>query len=378
MIRRAPSRAPALPPLADILVEGAIVAAEGLMAANGERVLDLVRTVAVRAKGAKKRPGPVVTPVILKDLTWHMRSYDQEVVLAVLLDKKDRLIGLYEHTKGGSSNAPVEPYHLLKMALLTGAPKLVMVHNHPTGRSVPSRDDHEMTIAVASLLAVYGVTLAGHFVVADDGMTELVLPYEGRETRFVAGAAENAPPSWVETVSLDAKGFTELAHDPYGPYRTYLVSSGLVRTQEPTSASLARMSFAGPEALQLLARLVTDLRGEHYEGVALLALDNVLRPTALELIDRRVDDLLWSSKQGEAVDLHRAGVLLCLMAGGRQYVLMVFCPGISKGSRGSESILSTLAEARRSLHREGGLVPLADILLASSTTVDSARMRRLI
>ncbi len=364
----------ALPPLADIVIEGSALLGEAMLVPNGERLMDLVRVVAVRAKGHKGKPGVKVTPTVVKDITWHLRSYDQEVVLAILLDAEGRLLGLYEHTMGGTSTAPVEPYHLLKMAILTGASGVVLVHNHPGGVSTPSVDDIEMTIDVDKVLGGFGIALTGHFVVADDGMNELTAPYAHRRTKQHAGGA---PPKWVELVEADAQGFTPYEDDPYGKYKTFLVSAGLVRSRTPSSASLSRTSLAGPSHMQAVAAAIQGLKGAGFEGVAVVSLDLQLRPRAVELVSVNAEALADDPSLAYR-DAHLAGVLLALMTGGVQYVILVLDPSALHGDADrQESLLGAYTRAYRSLP-ERGVVRCADVLLASAKASVSAHMLRLL
>jgi DNA repair protein RadC len=374
MTKHAPRPPRALPPLADVVIEGAALLGETLFVPNGERIMDLVRVVAVRAKGYKGKPGVKVTPTVVKDITWHLRSYDQEVVLAILLDGQQRLIGLYEHGLGGTSSAPVEPYHLLKMALLTGAAGMLLVHNHPGGRSGPSEDDIEMTINVDEVLRAFGISLVGHFVVSDDGMSELVAPYKHRITRLHPG---RVGPKWVEAVAADAQGFTPYAPDPYGKYRTFLVSAGLVRSNVPSARTLSRTSLGGPSAMQAVAAGVLGLKGASFVGVAVVSLDVNLHPRAVELVSVNAEALADDPSIAYREAL-LAGVLLSLLTGGVQYVVLVIDPSALRGDEDRRlSLLGAYARAARNLP-ERGVVRCADVILASATESVSAHLKRIL
>jgi DNA repair protein RadC len=53
---------------------------------------------------------------------------------------------------------------VVKRALELGASALIMVHNHPSGDTTPSKADTEMTRAVQKALAAVGIALHDHVV----------------------------------------------------------------------------------------------------------------------------------------------------------------------------------------------------------------------
>ena len=56
---------------------------------------------------------------------------------------------------------------LVENALLTSASTVILGHNHPSGIALPSEDDHTATDKAQRALAVIGVRLADHIIVAD-------------------------------------------------------------------------------------------------------------------------------------------------------------------------------------------------------------------
>lgn len=87
----------------------------------------------------------------------------------LFLDRKNVLIADEAQQKGTVDHAPVYPREVAKRALDLGATALIMVHNHPSGDPTPSRADIEMTREVSQALAVLGITLHDHVVIARRG-----------------------------------------------------------------------------------------------------------------------------------------------------------------------------------------------------------------
>lgn len=58
---------------------------------------------------------------------------------------------------------------LVSVPLLAGANRMILAHNHPTGRVLPSTHDFNLTEAVANALNSLGIILEDHLILAPDG-----------------------------------------------------------------------------------------------------------------------------------------------------------------------------------------------------------------
>src|SRR5690606_1785399 len=92
------------------------------------------------------------------------RSYESFAVL--FLDVKNRLIACDEMFRGTLTHASVYPREVVKVALAHNAAGVILAHNHPSGTPDPSQADHTLTQAVKQALALVGVRVLDHFVVA--------------------------------------------------------------------------------------------------------------------------------------------------------------------------------------------------------------------
>lgn len=97
----------------------------------------------------------------------------QEIVLALHLDRKHRLRGYQEVSRGGLDNAPVDLRVLFAGVLVAGTPAFALAHNHPSGDPAPSLDDHALTRRVARAADLLGVEFLDHLVVASSGWASL-------------------------------------------------------------------------------------------------------------------------------------------------------------------------------------------------------------
>ena len=90
-----------------------------------------------------------------------------EHVKLVLLNSKNVIIKIVDISKGGTNSAIVEPKEILQEAIKSGAPKIILVHNHPSGDSTPSMPDIEMTKRLYNAANIVGVQLLDHIVIGD-------------------------------------------------------------------------------------------------------------------------------------------------------------------------------------------------------------------
>lgn len=90
-----------------------------------------------------------------------------EVLYQLLLDRKGRLLACKKLGEGGVSSAELDIRRMVENALLTSASAVILAHNHPSGVALPSEDDYAATVRAKDALAMVGVALTDHIVVAD-------------------------------------------------------------------------------------------------------------------------------------------------------------------------------------------------------------------
>lgn len=71
-------------------------------------------------------------------------------------------------SRGGIAGASVDVRCLLRHAILGQAVAVVLCHNHPSGRTKPSREDDQLTRKVAEACSVLGIRFVDHIIFAGD------------------------------------------------------------------------------------------------------------------------------------------------------------------------------------------------------------------
>ena len=85
----------------------------------------------------------------------------------LLLNVKHEIIGHEMVSKGGLTEASVDVRMVLRAALLHQATSIALAHNHPSGNSMPSRADDDLTRRLADACRTVGLKLMDHIVIAD-------------------------------------------------------------------------------------------------------------------------------------------------------------------------------------------------------------------
>ena len=83
----------------------------------------------------------------------------------LFLDRKNLLIADERQQRGTLDHVPVYPREVVKRALELSASAIIMVHNHPSGDTTPSKSDIEMTRAVAKAMVAVGLALHDHVII---------------------------------------------------------------------------------------------------------------------------------------------------------------------------------------------------------------------
>lgn len=83
----------------------------------------------------------------------------------LFLDRKFGLLADEMQQKGTVDHAPVYPREVVKRALEMGASGIIMVHNHPTGDTTPSKADIDITKQVIAAAKPLAITVHDHLII---------------------------------------------------------------------------------------------------------------------------------------------------------------------------------------------------------------------
>ena len=98
-----------------------------------------------------------------------LKDYDREVVAIVNIRSDGRPINMNIVSMGTLNQSMVHPRELLKSTILSNAASIMMVHNHPSNRLIPSEDDIATTDRIKQLCDLVGISFLDHIIVGPGG-----------------------------------------------------------------------------------------------------------------------------------------------------------------------------------------------------------------
>lgn len=104
---------------------------------------------------------------VVKIMGPKLRSLDKEYFVCLLLDSRKRLIKK-ETIFIGTLNASVtHPREIFKTAIAASAAGIILVHNHPSGDSAPSKEDIEFTLQLIEAGKLLEIEVLDHVIIGD-------------------------------------------------------------------------------------------------------------------------------------------------------------------------------------------------------------------
>jgi sugar/nucleoside kinase (ribokinase family) len=85
-----------------------------------------------------------------------------------LMDNQNNIKGFVKISQGGITGANVDIRLIAKYAIETLATKVILVHNHPSGALMPSREDKTLTQNVSKALELFDIRVVDHLILTED------------------------------------------------------------------------------------------------------------------------------------------------------------------------------------------------------------------
>lgn len=108
-------------------------------------------------------------PAVLEYLRGTMAFAPNEQFRVLYLNAGNQLLRDELASMGSVSCVHIYPREVLKRCLELGATAIIIAHNHPSGRLVPSRKDRSMTRNLVKAATALGVAVHDHILIARDG-----------------------------------------------------------------------------------------------------------------------------------------------------------------------------------------------------------------
>ena len=121
-----------------------------------------------------------------------LHEEEQECLLTIMLNSRNRVIGYYNVTRGLVNQAHGHAREIFRYSVINNACSIIMVHNHPSGDPSPSMLDIKLTGEIRESGKIIGIELVDHVIIgeskyfsfAEEGMltnkTHTVGPHSGK------------------------------------------------------------------------------------------------------------------------------------------------------------------------------------------------------
>jgi DNA repair protein RadC len=105
---------------------------------------------------------------ILKEIWDDNKINMLEQFKVLLLNRPNRVIGVYEASSGGIKGTIADSRLILATAIKSLAVSIILSHNHPSGNLKPSRADEELTAKLKSACNYHDIKVLDHVIVTGE------------------------------------------------------------------------------------------------------------------------------------------------------------------------------------------------------------------
>lgn len=96
-----------------------------------------------------------------------LRNKKREIAKILILNNKNLVMKILDISLGGHNFASIEIKDILNEAVKMQAPKIILIHNHPSGDPTPSKSDIDVTIKLEKAAQILDIKLLDHIVIGD-------------------------------------------------------------------------------------------------------------------------------------------------------------------------------------------------------------------
>lgn len=132
--------------------------------------LKTIHALAVQLTSPTKQQKPLLTAFdqLIKYVRLRMTPFECEHYLVFYLNARHQV--LYEdiQTQGGVNAVLIHPKAMMRQALNCSASGLMLFHNHPSGRAMPSEQDDQITTKLQTMCHSLEIELVDHVIITQD------------------------------------------------------------------------------------------------------------------------------------------------------------------------------------------------------------------
>lgn len=115
---------------------------------------------------------PVDAAKMLMD---EMKFEKQEKLKIIIMNSKNEVLRIKDIVTGDSNVANVSIKQIISEPLKMQAPKIILVHNHPSGDITPSKSDYELTKQAFKICKIIGIEMLDHIIIGNNNYESIFL-----------------------------------------------------------------------------------------------------------------------------------------------------------------------------------------------------------
>ena len=127
-----------------------------------------VKTLLIREHEEEYNPFILQDSQCVHDMFKPLQNLDHERFYTVVIDGANRVIAVHLSSQGTLSEALVHPREVFKPALLCSGAGVILVHNHPSGKTEPSTKDYILTQRLVEAGRILGIEVLDHVIIGYD------------------------------------------------------------------------------------------------------------------------------------------------------------------------------------------------------------------
>lgn len=127
----------------------------------------------LQLKEALSYPGDVMyTPLAIFTMMvelFHLERMADEYVYLIAFNNKMKVLGLFQVSHGIGNASLIDPRGIFMRAVYIGASNLILVHNHPSGVIIPSKEDISVHKRLKEAGELMGIPIVDHVIIGSEG-----------------------------------------------------------------------------------------------------------------------------------------------------------------------------------------------------------------
>ena len=92
----------------------------------------------------------------------------REYFYIMCLNRNNRVLGFSQISKGGISGTIADVRIIMETALKSHACSLILAHNHPSGNTIPSQQDKDLTNKIRDASRFFDIQVLDHLILTPD------------------------------------------------------------------------------------------------------------------------------------------------------------------------------------------------------------------